>query len=124
MATQPSFYSLRHRERVARDHLVGQDRNENSPFLHRDVGEGAVERCGEAVLPVPDQCCHDLMAMISRSTWDTDGQLWEVGCALDEGVPVLGIYTTKYNCPAALQRRGVTFRNWSWANIDSSLDKL
>lgn len=127
MTTNRIFIAFAVEDEWARDYLVGQARNENSPFSFTDMSvkepwdDAWKRRCRTRI-----SGCDGLIAMISKSTRHADGQLWEIGCALDEGVPVLGIYTTKDDRPGTLPviLRGVRVKDWSWANIGSFLDKL
>lgn len=111
----------------ARDYLVGQMRNGSSPFEWTDMSVKQPwdsdwrNRCRSRI-----KGCDGMIAMVSRNTADATGQLYEVRTALEEGVPVLGVYTTQdnrpYTLPAEFQRVRVV--DWSWSNISAFLSHL
>ncbi len=67
-----------------------------------------------------------MIAMITNNTANADGQLWEVRAALQEGVPLLGVYATQDNRPYSLpaEFRHVRVVDWTWANISSFIASL
>lgn len=110
-----------------RDFLVGQARNENSPFEFVDMSvkepwsDSWKTRCRTKI-----KGCDGAIALVSKNTANASGQLWEVKCAKEEGVPIRGIYTTADNRPSNLSREfeSVRVMNWTWENIKNFIDSL
>ncbi|WPZ22268.1 hypothetical protein T7987_03245 [Sulfitobacter faviae] len=69
-----------------------------------------------------------MIGIITRNTPQADGQLWELKCAIDEGVPLFLIHGHSdaskrlANLPAPISGRKIF--NWTEANIISFLDRL
>jgi hypothetical protein len=110
----------------ARDFLVGQARNKDSPieFVDMSVKEPWSEswktRCRIKI-----KGCHGLIALLSKHTIRATGALWEIKCGAAEGLPVLGVHIHKEDkgpIPAELVGRSVI--NWSWDGIANFIDRL
>jgi hypothetical protein len=121
------FISFAVEDKWARDYLVGQAKNDNSPFefVNMSVNEPWDEKW-------KTQCrtrikgCDGMIVLVSKNTKNASGALWEVRTAKEEGVPVRGVYTTTEDRPAALpsELTGVQVMAWTWANIKAFLDTL
>lgn len=121
------FISFAIEDKWAREYLVGQARNEKSPFKFVDMSvkepwdEKWKTQCRTRV-----KSCDGTIALVSKNTKNAAGQLWEVKASKEEGVPVRGIYTTSDNRPASLpsEFNAVRVADWTWANIKAFLDSL
>lgn len=110
-----------------RDLLVGQARNERTPFEFTDMSvkqpwdDEWKRRCRTRI-----KGCDGAIVLVSTSTANAAGQIWEIQTAKEERVPVLGIYTSQTFRPSVLPNAlaGVTLRDWTWANIKAFLDRL
>lgn len=111
----------------SRDLLVGQAKNEKSPFEFVDMSvkepwdEKWKERCRSRI-----KGCDGVIALVSKNTAKATGQLWEIKCAREEKVPIIGIYTTTDDRPSTLpsELSGVRIVGWTWANIKAFIDGL
>ena len=114
-------------DKWARDYLVGQARNDSSPFEFTDMSVKEPwdsewkARCRTRI-----KGCDGMIAMVSKNTRNAAGALWEIKCAREEGIPVRGIYTTADDRPAILPAEliGVSVVGWTWPNIRAFLDRL
>lgn len=110
-----------------RDFLVGQARNDNSPFEFYDMSvkepwsEDWKTQCRRKI-----KGCHGTIALVSKNTITASGARWEVKCSREENVPVLGVYVTTYDRPVWLPEEfnGVRVVDWTWANIKNFIDRL
>jgi hypothetical protein len=70
--------------------------------------------------------CGGVIALVSKTTANAEGALWEVRCASDEKVPLRGVYCTVDNRPAMLpaEFNGVRVVDWTWDNIASFINSL
>lgn len=110
-----------------RDFLVGQARNERSPFEFVDMSakepwdEKWKTNCRTRI-----KSCDGVIALVSANTAKAEGALWEVRCAKEERVPVLGVYCTSDNRPMLLpaELSGVRVVDWTWPNIASFIASL
>ena len=87
------FISFAVEDKVLRDFLVGQKRNDNIDisFMDYSVKEPWDEKwktnCRTRI-----KGCDGLIGIITTNTPKADGQLWELKCGYDEGVPTLLIH--------------------------------
>lgn len=111
----------------ARTYLVGQAKNERSSFEFTDMSvkepwdEEWKKKCRSRI-----KGCDGTVAFVSKNTAKASGELWEITTSKEEGVPMIGIYTTPDNRPTSLpsELSGVSVKDWTWANISSFLLKL
>jgi hypothetical protein len=121
------FISFAVEDAKYRDFLVGQARNENSPFEFVDMSvkqpwsNSWKTRCRSKI-----KGCDGAIALVSKNTVTASGQLWEVNCAKEEEVLVRGIYTTTDNRPSGLPKEfeGVRVVNWTWENIKNFINSI
>ena len=125
--TKRVFISFAVEDAKYRDFLVGQARNENSPFEFVDMSvkepwsDSWKTRCRTKI-----KGCDGVIALVSKNTRTATGQLWEVKCAKEEKVPIRGIYTTTDNRPSSLPSEfaGLRVVNWTWDNIKNFINSL
>lgn len=121
------FISFAVEDKWARDYLVGQAKNKNSPFEFVDMSvkepwdDMWKTRCRTKI-----KGCHGIVAMVSKNTKNADGQLWEIKCAKEEGVKIRGVYTTQEDRPNTLPKEleGVQVVDWTWDNIKNFIESL
>jgi len=121
------FVSFAIEDKTHRDLLIGQAKNEKSPFEFVDMSvkepwdEKWKTNCRTRI-----KGCDGVIALVSKNTAKGEGALWEVRCAKEEKVPVRGIYCTTDNRPATLTAEfsGVRVVDWTWPNIASFINSL
>lgn len=124
--TSRVFTSFAIEDRDLRTMLVGQARNKKSPFEFVDMSvkepwsESWKTRCRKKI-----RGCDGVIGIITDNTPNASGQLWELKCAYEEGVPVLLIYGND-DRPSRLPEPvdGRAIRLWTWDNIKAFRDKL
>lgn len=121
------FISFAIEDEKYRDFLVGQAKNNKSPFEFVDMSVKEPwssewkTKCREKI-----KRCDGLIALISKKTSGASGAKWEIGCADEENIPILGLYCNSDDKPSSLPSEidGYPVRNWTWDNIKSFIDKL
>ena len=121
------FISFAVEDVASRNLLVGQAKNERSPFEFVDMSvkepwdEKWKTNCRTKI-----KGCDGVIALVSKNTAKATGALWEVACAKEEKVPVRGVYTDANNKPASLPSEftGVRVVEWTWPNIKAFIDSL
>lgn len=121
------FISFAVEDVASRNLLVGQAKNEKSPFEFVDMSvkepwdEKWKSNCRTKI-----KSCDGVIALVSKNTANATGARWEVACAKEEKVPVRGIYIDANNKPASLPAEfaGVKVVEWTWPNIKSFIDSL
>jgi hypothetical protein len=109
-----------------RDLLVGQAKNSDTPFELRDMSVQEPfdskwkTRCREQI-----KLCHGFIALLSKKTWRAEGARWEIKCAHEEGLPILGVHVhcdDKGAVPPELSGRRVV--TWRWDNIANFIRRV
>lgn len=125
MADKVVFIAFAKEDEVARNLFTGQRLNTSSPFSFVDmsVKEPYKSEWKERVRARVIRS-HGVVALISGSTPAASGQLWEIGCAVEEGKPLLGLwiqdgYRTK---PTVMASAPV--KAWTWDNVASFIDSI
>lgn len=108
-----------------RDFLVAQAKNDRSPFEFIDMSVKTPwesewkTKCRSRV-----KGCDGIVALISRNTANASGQLWEIQCAYEEGIPVMLMWISddRPTLPASLS--GKRINTWSWDNLKTFINGL
>jgi|SRR6476661_8002954 len=121
------FISFAIEDIVYRDYLVDQARKENSPFDFIDMSVKKEwnpnewkSRCRTRI-----KKCDGVIALISKNTYKAFGARWEIKCAREEGVKIIGMHIKKNEkgaIPIELQGKRVIL--WSWRNLEKFINKL
>jgi hypothetical protein len=121
------FISFAIEDAKYRDFLVGQAKNENSPFEFIDM---SVKQAWEQS-EWQNKCrtkikgCDGMIVLLSNNTWHSSGSRWEIKCANEEKIPVIGMHINKndvYAIPPELKGKKVI--TWSWENIKNVITKM
>ncbi|WP_166849123.1 TIR domain-containing protein [Isoptericola sp. BMS4] len=105
-----------------RDFLKGQSLGPRAPYEFIDMSvkepydSGWKDRVRTRI-----RRSHGVIALVSSSSLDSEGQKWEIQCAKDEGKPLLGIWA--YSDDRTFLA-GVRTVPWSDANISGFIDSL
>jgi hypothetical protein len=108
-----------------RDFLVGQAKLKKSPFEFLDFSVKTPwdsqwkTNCRTRV-----KGCDGLVALISKNTARADGQLWEIQCGYDEGVPVMLMWVNNDRPVLPKLLQGKRINVWSWDNLKIFVDGL
>lgn len=120
------FISFAKENTTSRDLLVGQARNENSPIEFTDMSvKEPWSTQWKTNCRTKIKSCDGVIALISKKTWSADGAKWEMGCANEEGIPMLGVHIYKDNkglIPSELSGKRVI--EWTWAGIANFINSL
>ena len=106
--------------------LVGQGKNEKTPFSFVDMSvKEPWDSAWKTNCRTKIKGCDGVIGIITKNTVKADGQLWELKCAYEENVPVLLIYGND-DRPANLPEpvKGRLINLWTWDNISKFMGKL
>lgn len=121
------FISFAIEDETLRDFLVGQNRNEKSPFEFVDMSvKKPWDSAWKTKCRTKIKGCDGVLIIVTKNTKRADGQLWEVKCAKEERIPCRGIWGSQDNRPASIPSEldGVRVVNWTWNNIANWIDTL
>lgn len=108
-------------------HLIDQARKKHSPFDFIDMSvkkkwnqKEWKDRCRTKI-----KRCDGAIALLSKNTHKAGGARWEMKCAREEGVKIIGMHIKKNDkgaIPPELQGKKVIL--WSWANLEKFINNL
>lgn len=119
------FIAFAIEDEMYRNFLVAQASLKKSPFdfLDFSVKEPWDEKwktnCRTRV-----RSCDGVIALVSKNTAKAGGELWEIQCADEEGVPTMLMWVNddRPNLPSSLNRRRINL--WSWDNLAVFIGRL
>jgi Thoeris protein ThsB, TIR-like domain len=119
------FIAFAIEDKTYRDFLVGQARNKKSPFSFSDMSvkepwdEKWKTNCRTRI-----KGCDGVVALISKNTAKSDGELWEIKCAYEENIPTMLMWVddNRPALPALIKNKLINV--WSWDNLEKFVDKL
>lgn len=109
----------------SRDFLVGQAKNDSSPFEFVDMSvKQPWETDWESKCRSRIKGCDGVIALISKHTPSATGQLFEIKTAEEEKIPIMLMYSNsdRPSLPYPLNTKMINV--WSWDNIKSFINKL
>lgn len=120
------FISFAIEDSNLRDLLRGQARNNNSPFDYIDMSaKQPWDSAWKTHCRTRIKGCDGVIAIVTANTPSASGQLWEISCAKEEGIPVLGIYGYSNKAGYIPATCGyVNIVDWTWSNIANWLNQL
>ena len=120
------FISFAADDAYARDFLVGQAANAKTPFEFVDMSvkepweDSWKTRCRTKI-----KGCDGVIALISKKTMAADGARWEMKCANEEKIPMIGIHISKDDKgPIPPELSGKKVIEWSWDGIAAFINGL
>ncbi len=121
------FISFAIEDSKYRDYLVSQAKNEKSPFAFVDMSVKQPwdkmewkRKCRSKI-----KSCDGMIVLLSKNTWHSSGARWEIKCAREERIPVIGMHVQK-NDKGAIppELNGKKIITWSWDNLDNTIKKF
>ena len=119
------FIAFAKEDEGIRNLFSGQKVHPKTPFKFTDMSvkrpyETAWKRKTRARIRRSD----GVIVLISSSTRQARGQLWEIKCAREEGKPIRGFWIEKGFRTQPRAMGTSTCRNWTWPNVASFIDSL
>lgn len=120
------FISFAIEDKFARDNLVYQAKQANTPFKFIDMSvkepwsSSWKTSCRSRI-----KGCDGVIAFISRNTPKAEGACWEIKCAKEEVIPIRGFWVHKEDpCCKPVEIGNTAIENWTWDNIKSFLNSI
>ena len=105
-----------------RDFLKGQSLNTKSPFEYIDMSvKQAYDSEWKERVRTRIRRSDGVIALVSKNSLTSSGQKWEIQCAKEEKMKVLGIYAYTDD---RTNLEGVNTKVWTWENIANFIDSL
>lgn len=119
------FVAFAVEDRQYRDFLKGQSLNTDSPFEYVDMSakepwsDSWKTRCRTRI-----KGCDGVIALLSSNSLNADGQKWEIKCAKEEDVTLIGVYIHSDDTSYPSEMSGVKKIKWTWDGIANFIDDL
>ena len=102
--------------------LTGQSLLDASPFEYVDMSvKEAYTSEWKAKVRTRILRSDGVIALVSRNSLSSSGQLWEIQCAREENKPLLAVWAYKDD---RTELAGVRTVPWSWTAISSFINRL
>jgi len=124
-STKRIFVSFAVEDKQYRDLLRGQSRLGDCPIEYTDYSvkqpwdSSWKTQCRQRI-----KGCDGAIALLSRNTRSADGARWEIRCAVEENVPVLGVHIFQDDDYTPTEISGKKVVRWTWDNIANFIKKL
>ena len=110
-----------------RNYLVDQARKKHSPFdfidmsVKKELNQNEwKDRCRTKI-----KICDGVIALLRKNSHKAGGARWEMKCAREEGVKIIGMHIKKNDRgaipPELLGKRVIL---WSWDNLEKFINQL
>lgn len=108
-----------------RDLLKGQTLNASSSFSYVDMSaKQPWDSAWKTNCRTRIKGCDGAIVLLSSNSPKADGQKWEINCAKEESVPLLGVYIHRGDTSSPSEMYGVRKINWDQAEIGRFIDSL
>ncbi|MHA1882104.1 MAG: TIR domain-containing protein [Candidatus Thorarchaeota archaeon] len=116
------FVAFAMEDQKQRDFLRGQSLNTNSPFEYVDMSvKEPYDTNWKDRVRTRIRRSDGVIALVSKNSLSSNGQKWEIACAKEERVPLLGIWAYKDD---RTELSGVNTVVWTWEGIKKFIDSL
>lgn len=116
------FVAFAMEDERSRDLLKGQALKTDSPFEYIDMSvKEAYDVEWKKRVRTRIRRSHGVIALISQNSKTSSGQKWEIQCAKEEKVPIMGLWAYKDDRTNIV---GVNTKVWTWNNIVNFIDSL
>lgn len=122
MSKKAVFIAFAIEDEKQRDLLKGQSLNTNSPFEYIDMSvKEAYETDWKSKVRTRIKRSDGIIALVSKNSLSSTGQKWEIQCAREEDVPVIGIWAYSND---RTNLSGVKTTTWTWPHIEDFINSL
>lgn len=108
-----------------RDLLRGQSKLGDCPIEYTDYSvKKPWDRAWKTECRQRIRLCDGVIALLSKNTKNADGARWEIQCAVEESIPILGVHifsNDDYNPPEITGKKVIA---WTWDGIGNWINKL
>lgn len=119
------FIAFASEDEYARDFLIGQAKNHDSPFEWTDMSvKEPYEEEWRQKVKSRIKGCDGVIALLSSNSLTATGQLYEIKTAQEEAKPLIGIFVSKDDKSKPEEMQGEKCIEWSWDGIAAFVDSL
>lgn len=121
------FISFAIEDERLRDFLKGQSKNASSPFEFVDM---SVKQPWDSQWKTNCRSrikgCDGVISIITNNTKNANGQIWEMKCAKEENIPIVGIYGNDNHSGVKVPGECgyIRLMDWTWSNISNWINNI
>ncbi|RXK60032.1 TIR domain-containing protein [Lacibacter luteus] len=119
------FISFAVEDKKYRDFLVSQAKNDRTPFdfIDMSVKEPWDEDEWKRQCRKKIRKCDSMIVLLSKNTWHSSGSRWEIKCAKEERLRIIGMHVRKDDKGAIPpELNGKRIIEWSWKSLEKFLN--
>ena len=120
------FTSFAIEDKTIKDLFLGQAKHDKVPYEFTDMSvKEPWDSSWRTHCRTRIKGCDGVIVLISKNLSKAEGAVWEINCAKEEGIPILGVYMPGcgiLNSPSDLI--GVKKISWTWENIAEFVNNL
>ncbi len=120
------FTSFAIEDKTLRDLFIGQARNKKVPYELVDMSvKEPWDSQWKTNCRTKIKGCDGVIVLVSKNLKNAEGALWEIKCAKEEGIPILGVYMTDCTIlDSPTEMNGIKKVSWTWENIADFVNGL
>lgn len=125
MATKRIFVGFAVEDQKYRDLLRGQSKLGDCPIDYTDYSvkepwsSSWKTNCRTRI-----KGCNGVIALLSSNVKNADGARWEIKCAVEEGVPIIGLHIFKNDSYTPPEIAGKKVIPWTWDGVGNWINGL
>lgn len=126
MANKRVFVAFAIEDQTTKILFTGQAKNKNVPYDFVDMSvKEPWDTQWKTNCRTKIKGCDGFIALISKNTKNATGQLWEINCAKEEKIPILGIYIDGAGySDKPDEMHGIICKEWTWDNVKDFIYSL
>jgi hypothetical protein len=119
MANKRIFVAFAIEDQKTKILFTGQAKNERVPYEFIDMSvKEPWDSNWKSNCRTKIKGCDGVIVLVSRNLRNAAGALWEAQCAIEERVPIIGIYIDGANIfDRPYQLVALNCYDWTWANV-------
>ncbi len=126
MANPRVFTSFAIKDKTVKNLFTGQAKKDKVPYDFVDMSvKEPWSNAWKTKCRTKIKGCDGVIVLITENLKQADGAIWEIECAIEEKVPVLGVYMkacTSSDSPSELN--GIKKIKWTWEGIATFVNCL
>ncbi len=112
------FIAFASEDQKYRDFLKGQSLHTSSPFEYVDMSvKEPYSSSWKEHVRTRIKGSDGVISLLSINSLSAEGQKWEMLCAHQENIPMMGIYISKDDRSTPREMAGYPKYEWTWENI-------
>lgn len=122
--TKSVFIAFSMDDEASRNLFTGQRTNKGTPFEYIDLSvKERYDSDWKTKVTTRIRRSDGVIALISKNTPSSEGELWEIKTAVAEGKPLLGIWLGDYRTKPS-EMGSAPCKTWTWDNVNDFIDSL